>query len=154
MNAAHIHLMLNHIPVLGGFATLALVLLAVYRQSEAVARLALELMVFVGVVGLFVFLSGDRAEDIVEHLPRVSEAAIETHEKWALYSLISTEILAILGMAGIYSMRKFPAKIFRYWMIVLLIAVANAGLMAATAYFGGQIIHAELHQGPPGAPPR
>lgn len=42
MNAAHLHLILNHIPVLGGLATLTLMGLAAFKENEAIAKLALQ----------------------------------------------------------------------------------------------------------------
>lgn len=146
MSMVHVHLMLNHIPVLGAFAILALVLVAVFKASESIARLALQLMVFVGLVSLVVFFTGEPTEEAVEHISGISKGLIDSHEDFATYSLICTEVLGAIGLIGLFSMRRYPEKILNYWRFVALIALINVGLMAVTANFGGQIRHTEIQK--------
>lgn len=152
MNAAHLHLILNHIPVLGGLATLILMGLAAFKENEAITKLALQCMVLIGIFSLATYFSGEPAEEVIEHLPGVTEAFISQHETFALYSLICTELLAVIGVIGLFSLRKNKTKIMEYWNSIAVIALFNAGLMMATANYGGEIRHTEIRKLLPSAP--
>jgi hypothetical protein len=80
MSPAHLHLVLNHIPVLGTLFGLALLGYARYRREDAVTRAALGTFVVVALLALPAYFTGEPAEEAVEHAPGVAEQAIETHE--------------------------------------------------------------------------
>ena len=42
MNVPHLHLLLNHIPTIGGAAALVLLIIAFVRKSDDLKRIALE----------------------------------------------------------------------------------------------------------------
>ncbi len=146
MNAAHLHLILNHIPVLGGLATLTLMGLAAFKENEAITKLALQCMILIGIFSLPTYFSGEPAEEVIEHLPSVTEAFISRHETFALYSLIGTELLALIGVIGLISLRKSPTKIMEYWNSIAVVALVNACLMMTTANYGGEIRHTEIRK--------
>lgn len=101
-------------------------------------------MVLIGILSLPTYFSGEPAEEVIEHLPGVTEAFISRHETFALYSLICTELLALIGVIGLISLRKSPTKIMEYWNSIAVIALVNACLMMATANYGGEIRHTEI----------
>ncbi|MGZ5278679.1 MAG: hypothetical protein ACXWC9_01980, partial [Pseudobdellovibrionaceae bacterium] len=141
---AYVHLILNHIPVLGALGVLALVALAMFKKDEAIVRLTFQLMVFIGVLSLPVYLTGEPAEEVIEHLPGVIESIIERHERFALFSLISTEILALIGLVGLVLVKKRSQTVSRYWKLIGAVALLNAMLMGITANYGGEIRHTEI----------
>ncbi|MGE5085186.1 MAG: hypothetical protein ACM3MG_02735 [Bacillota bacterium] len=146
MDAAHIHLMLNHIPVLGGVATLCLVALADLKEDKTLGKLSLQLMVLIAILTLPVYFTGEPAEKIIEHLPGVAESFIEEHEKFANFALGLTELLGIIGLVGLYSFRKNPNSIKQYWRSIQIIALVNVMIMVAVANLGGQIRHTEIRK--------
>ena len=76
MNWAHVHLMLNHIPVVGiGFAILLLAV-AVVRRSHELTNVALVFVILVSLWAIPAYLTGEPAEEVVEDLPGVSEELI------------------------------------------------------------------------------
>lgn len=146
MDAAHIHLMLNHVPVLGAFATLGLIILADFKDDAAFTRLALQFMVLMGILTLPVYFSGEPAEELIEHLPGVAESFIEEHERFAKFGLALTELVAVIGAVGLYTIRKKPDSIKSYWRSIEVVAFANVLLMIATANLGGKIRHTEIRK--------
>ncbi|HXI20948.1 MAG TPA: hypothetical protein VNH46_07685, partial [Gemmatimonadales bacterium] len=89
MNAAHLHLMLNHLPVLGApFAALLLVW-GLFRRSRDLLRTALGVAVVVAAVSYPVFLTGEPAEDRVEDAGWASERLVHQHEERAELGLIA-----------------------------------------------------------------
>ncbi len=146
MNAAHAHLLLNHLPVLGGLAVIALLALTAFRENEMISKLTLQLMILIGILTLPAYFTGEPAEEVVEHLPGVAESFIDAHEKYALFSLISTELLAVIGILGLYKMKKNPKLNSSFWNLIRVVALVNVGLMSVTANFGGEIRHTEIRK--------
>jgi len=146
MNAAHLHLMLNHVPVLGGVGVLVLLILSGFKDNFVLAKLTLQFMVFVGIVCLPVYFTGEPAEEIIEHLPGITEVFISQHERFALYSLICTVILAAIGLIGLLNWKKNSVKAMKCWRFASVVALVNAGLMITTANYGGQIRHTEIRK--------
>lgn len=144
MSAAHWHLMLNHIPLLGLFFGAGLLAYGVWRGSEDVQKASLGLLAVAGLSALAVYLTGEPAEEGIEGLAGVSHDAIEAHEKGALYALIGslTTSAAALG-ALLYGWgRRSLAR----WtvLLTLVLAFTTTGLLGYTANLGGKISHPEL----------
>ncbi|HEX8848839.1 MAG TPA: hypothetical protein VF761_04825 [Gemmatimonadaceae bacterium] len=151
MNTAHVHLLLNHIPVLGTLLALALLAWAVARKQPSRAKDGLGLLVILGVVAIVVYLTGGAAEDAVENLPGVSEGLIESHEEAALAATIA---LGALGLMSLLALWRFRARSLPRWvpMAGLAGAAVVAAMMAWTANIGGQIRHSEIRGGTGGVP--
>jgi hypothetical protein len=87
-------------------------------------------------------------------LPGVSEDLIDRHEDAATFALVGVEIVGVVALGGLFlfSRARVPG-----WLVavVLVLSLAESGLLAWTAYVGGQIRHSEIRPGPPapGAPP-
>ena len=143
MNLPHIHLMLNHVPVLGTLFGLALLAWGSWRQNASLQRAALVTFVLAALIAIPVFLTGEPAEDAVERLAGVSDNVIEAHEEAAVVSLIAVELLGVLGLAALLLARTrySPRLVVRG---ALAVAIVTAGLMAWTANLGGRIRHSEL----------
>ncbi len=105
MNWPHLHLLLNHVPVMGvpfGFLLLAV---ALARRSLELTKASLGVFAVVALVTIPVYLAGEPTEEVVEHLPGISESLIEEHEESALVSLVAIEILGVLALAGLIRFR-------------------------------------------------
>ena len=147
MNGAHIHLLLNHVPVIGTILGLLLLVVGMIRKSTDFKLASFGIFVISAIIAIPVYFTGEPAEETVEHLPGVSHAIVEQHEESAVISLVGVEILGILALIGMFfSLRqhRIPS-----WLVptVLVLSVVTAGLMARTAGLGGQIRHTEIRSG-------
>jgi hypothetical protein len=144
MNAAHLHLILNHVPVLGVPFCLVLLVIGIVQKNGQLMRLAHVLAVGVALVTIPVFLTGEPAEEIVEHLPGVAERLIEAHESAAETAMILTLVSGVLSLCKLLSFEFLkPAQRWVTLLVVLTLA-ASAGLLGYAANLGGQIRHTEL----------
>jgi uncharacterized membrane protein len=146
MNGVHIHLLLNHIPVIGMLIGLVVLALGVWRKNDSWTRLALGLFVVVAVASLATMLTGEGAEEAVERLPGVTDAVIEPHEEAAKLAAMGAYVLGAISLAGLVWVRRRPLP-RTLTVIVLPVALLVAGLMAYTATLGGQIRHTEIRAG-------
>jgi uncharacterized membrane protein len=142
MNWAHLHLLTNHIPVLGTLFGLLLLTWGMLRHNESIQRAALATFFVAALVAIPVFLTGEPSEDAVEHLAGTAAGAIETHEDAAMLSLISVELLGLIAVLSVIRRRTSLSRFVT--RAALVMSVVTAGLMARTANLGGKIRHAEL----------
>ena len=144
MNFAHVHLLLNHLPVLGTLFGVLLAIAAMLRRSRDLEAAALWVFVLTAVVTVPVYFTGEPAEEVVESMPGVTEDAIEEHEESALVSLSAVEALGLLAVAGLFLGRggRVAPPLLR--PATVIVAIAATALMAWTANLGGQVRHTEI----------
>lgn len=144
MSAAHWHLMLNHIPLLGLFFGAVLLAYGAWRASEDVQRASLGLLVLAGLSALAVYLTGEPAEEVVEGLAGVSHDAVEAHEEGALYALIAGLATSAAALGAL--LYGWTRRSLARWavLLTLVLALATTGLLGYTANLGGKISHPEL----------
>jgi hypothetical protein len=145
MNPAHIHLMLNHVPLFGALAVTILCGLALLRRQQGLARGGLLVAVLTAIVGVAVYLTGEPAEELVEDLPGVSEAVLETHEEIALVATVVLGAFGVLAVIGLIAFRHGVTMGFT--RALLAASLVPLAAMAYTAYLGGQVRHSEIRQG-------
>jgi len=144
MNGAHLHLLLNHIPVLGTFFGLALLAFGVWKRSDELRRAALGTFVIVALAAVATYLTGEPAEDVVKGLPGVSRPLISRHEDAAGIARAGSIALGVLALGGLIWLRW--GRQIKTWFSTLVLgtAIIVTGLMTWTANLGGQIHHPEI----------
>ena len=144
MNWAHVHLFLNHIPVLGTVFGALLLVFGLVRKSEEIKRVSLGVFVIIAVLTAPVYFTGEPAEEIVEHLQGVSEPIIEEHEELALVSFIAVGILGVIALITLWRYRHADGIPKGFVTGVLILSIVVWGLMTWTANLGGKIRHSEI----------
>ena len=113
-NPAHLHLMLNHVPVLGTTFGLGLVGWALLRRSEELKRISLGIFIIVALLAIPAYLTGEPAEELVENLPGVSKSSIEQHEEAAQVAFAGVLIVGVAALGGLIFFR--PDKAIPSWL--------------------------------------
>ena len=150
MNAAQIHLALNHAPLFLSAIGGGILILGMIGKNESFKSLSLYLLVAAALFTIPVFLTGEGTEELVEHLPGVTENTIGKHEDMAKIALVVIALSGIVALAGIFLRKK--ASVGRFiFTACLLLALASFGTMAQTAHLGGLIRHSEIQNGVAGA---
>lgn len=150
MDAAHVHLLLNHVPVIGLVFAFLLLAYGLARRSDDVMKAALWTLGLVGLAAVVVYLTGEPAEELVEGLPGFSEPAMERHEEAALWATVAAAAVGALALGGLYAFRR--RSLSRGFGATALLLTLLAGLpMGWTANLGGQVRHEEIRGGEPGA---
>jgi uncharacterized membrane protein len=147
MNGAEFHLLLNHAPLFAILIGLALLLTGLMANSEDWKEAGLGLFFGAALVCIPTYLTGEPAEEVVEHMPGVSESFIEEHEEWAEASLVAVELLGVLALAGIISSRRRSSIARLAVMACLILAIVACAMIAWTAHLGGEIHHPETRAG-------
>ena len=144
MNWAHLHLALNHIPVLGTLFVGILLVTACLKRSEELMRLSLAWFVALTIISLPIKFTGDFAYQAVGDSPWLLPAGINAHEQAADQATTGIFLLGLVAATGLFQARggrSIPA-----WTIPVtaVLALATFVLMARTANLGGQLRHEEI----------
>ena len=142
MNAAYIHLTLNHFPPIVAISSLLILVIGALWRSDQFLRAGFVLVAFAGLMAVPTFLSGDGAADIVKNMPGVNRQAISPHDESANVTVTIMVISGIAALAGLWIYRR---RELSRWSITLVIILALISSAAATytAMLGGRIHHPE-----------
>jgi hypothetical protein len=169
MEIAYLHLVTNHIPIVGIPFALAVLLIGIWRNSDEIKAVGFLIFAFLGLVTIGVYLLGQGGEDFVEDLAGVSHDAIEDHEgvaTFALASVLVTAAAAVFALLRYGGLRLLAPRfrktaeadkvdtqtrpsVFPTWIVlsVLAIALVTSGILGYTGRLGGKIRHPEFHGG-------
>lgn len=154
LNLAHLHIVINHVPVILTPVALCILAYAAWRRSDAVARVALGVAAVAAVSAGGVYLTGDPAEAIVTHIPDAAGATrdavrmlVHQHQDAALWAGIIVGLLGLLALWSLWQYRRETT--LPRWTVTtaLVLAAFGTAVMARTAYLGGQIRHPEARPG-------
>lgn len=142
MDYAHLHLILNHFPIIGTLTGTLLMAYALIAGELKMQKAILFLWIVFAALTPLVMNTGESAEEVVEKIPGVSEAAMEEHEEAAEFSLWMMIGLGLISIAALATTGKAMGKnIARLAFFFSLLVFAS---MARTGYLGGQIRHTEF----------
>jgi hypothetical protein len=149
MNFAHLHLLLNHFPIIGTLVGLGLFLISMVGDNEDLRRASLIIFSAMALLSVPTFFSGTGAQGAIKKLPGVSEALIERHQGAAMLALVFMEITGALSVIGLWKSQGTPRSARWNWSLsaVLLFSMVTVGLMARVGTTGGDIRHPEIGSG-------
>lgn len=145
MNGAHVHLLLNHVPVLGSLFAFCILLYGIIIKTDSVIKVALILMVGVALVGIPAFLTGDEAKHVIDPVSTVNKNAMDVHEEIAEIAFWVLMISGAFALGTLIAMRSVKINSMPLVWLNLLILLLVVVLMARTAWSGGEIRHNEIH---------
>lgn len=148
MNAAQVHLMLNHFPIAGSFLVVFLLLVAFIFKMRELILSGMIIAIIAGVCMIAMDLSGEGAEDLVKNKPGVTRELIHEHEEAAEAALVVMELSAVLAIGWFVAKNKKPNWASKLEIGVLVFSIVSAGLIANTAHLGGMIRHEEIRSAP------
>ncbi len=144
MNNAHWHLILNHFPIIGTLGGIVVLFYGLIRKSTDTKVLGALLILAMAITSVVVMETGEAAEELVEKIPGISEAAMEAHEdasKIASGILVTSGGLAFISLA-LHFFKKNAVTIAM--SATLLLSSVAFGFMGYTGYLGGKIRHTEI----------
>jgi uncharacterized membrane protein len=144
MNWAHVHLLINHFPVIGVLGAILLLVYSLVRKSEEVTMVSFGAFVLIALITLAVYFTGQAAEDVVKNLPGVTETYIGRHEEMAELALVLIEALGVLSLVGLFLLRRSGSIPKWAVVMVLVTSLIAAAVVGLTANLGGQIRHTEI----------
>jgi len=144
-NGAQTHMLVNHFPVMGSLFSLLVLGGGFLLRSVTVRRTGMALLMFSALMAVPAQLSGEPAEEVIEHLPGVSESFIHDHEEAAELGFVLMAVAGVAAVAGLAAgrMRKDSIE-SKVQVAALMISLVAAGALGRAAHLGGLIRHTEL----------
>jgi uncharacterized membrane protein len=147
VNLAHLHLLLNHFPIIGTIVGFGLLLISFVEKNADLKRAALIIFAVMALLSLPTFFSGVGAQGAIQRLPGVSDTLIDRHEGAAILGLFFMEMTGALALAGLWQSHKISGPTRGNVTTVLLFSLITVGLMARVGTTGGDIRHPEISTG-------
>ncbi|GIX06096.1 MAG: hypothetical protein KatS3mg115_0499 [Candidatus Poribacteria bacterium] len=147
LNAAHVHLLVNHFPILGAMFGFGLWVIALWWRNLAVRQIALGVFVLTALAAIVAYFSGEAAHEVVHGIPGVPAEPIELHEEAAGYTTIVAVILGILGALGLADSLTVKRVRPAIWWANGVVGLIVVLMMIWTGNRGGQIRHEEIRPG-------
>ncbi|HEV7994575.1 MAG TPA: hypothetical protein VGP25_22330 [Gemmatimonadaceae bacterium] len=145
-SGAHLHLLVNHAPVLGTMFALALAVASFLYAPDVLRRTALVVLVGCAIAAAAADYSGDPAENAIRGFPGVRREVIHQHEEMADKAFILSVALGVLSLAALVRWRRVPVPKGAAAGLVLASAFVG-GAMLYTSLLGGRIRHTEVRPG-------
>ncbi len=142
MEAAHPHLILNHLPIVGMLFSLLLLMAGLIRRNQSIIQAALVAIVVVGVLTIPAFLTGEAAEEGIEKVSPADKPYIHPHEEAGELALWLTLAAGMSAAATLFLTRKKHIPYLLY--VVLVLAFVALAALARTGNLGGEIRHSEI----------
>jgi formate hydrogenlyase subunit 3/multisubunit Na+/H+ antiporter MnhD subunit len=143
MNAAHFHLLVNHLPVIGILIGILVLLAGFAWKQPAVKATSAGIFVFSALGAIAAFLSGEGAEEAVEGMSGVSETLIHHHEEMAKLFLGMAVGLGVVSVAALVLGLRRSGYARWLYLLLLLLGLGNAVAAGMVASSGGEIRHPE-----------
>jgi hypothetical protein len=141
---------LNHLPIFATLFGAGLLIWGLFRKEGVKRKLGLVLFVIAAASIVPVYLTGEPAEEIIEHRPGVSEGIIHPHEEAAELAFVVVGVLGGMSALILLLLHKGKNVPKMAWAASVLGGLLTLGLLLRVAHLGGQIRHDELR--PEGIP--
>ena len=147
MNNAHLHLVVNHLPIIFPFVGIIILLIGVFTKSEVSKRNAYLIFILGAIASIAAMATGEGAEEGVENISGVSESLIKTHEEAAELFAGFSYLLGGISLIGLLSsFKNFTfSKFFPF--LTLIVAVTAIYFAQKAGNTGGEIRHTEIRNG-------
>lgn len=144
MNDAHLHMIVNHFPIIGTILGLLVLIGGIYFRSISIKNTSYFLFIIATVFTVFSMATGEGAEELVEDMPSIGHEIIHNHEELAEKLAIVMYLLGVVSVIGLITNINNHAKAKFFSYAILVIAVVAVFLSVKVGTSGGEIRHTEI----------
>lgn len=144
MDGLQLHLLTNHLPIIGTLAALLVVIVGMLHKSNGAVSAGLLIYVVMAAAVVPAYLSGEEAEERVEEIAGVSHDVIHEHEEMAELSLWLTSLSGLLALGALITRSKQSSLAPRFSVAFVVLAIIAFGQAARTGHEGGKIRRPDL----------
>ena len=149
MNEAHLHMVVNHFPIIGTVLALGILIAGLILKNHTVRNTSYVLFIIAAVFGALSMGTGEGAEELVKNMPNVGWEIIHEHEELAEKLALLLYVLGLLSIIALYLNFKKNTKEKLVSFFILGIGVISLFLVQKVGTSGGEIRHTEIREGYP-----
>jgi uncharacterized membrane protein len=144
MNDAHLHLIVNHFPIIGSIFGLGILITGMILKNNSVKNTAYVLFIVAAIFAAFSVGTGDGAEELVEDMPNIGKKIIHEHEEIAEKLALVLYLLAAISLTGLIMNIKNYSKAKLITYVAIVVATVAVVLSTLVGTSGGEIRHTEI----------
>lgn len=144
MNDAHLHLVVNHFPIIGAILGLGILITGIVLKNNSVKNTAYSLFIVAAIFAALSMGTGEGAEEMVEDMPSIGKHIIHEHEEMAEKLAIVLYLLGLISIVGIFTNMKNKPKANLVSYLAVSIGAVAVFLALQTGTTGGEIRHTEI----------
>ena len=144
MNDAHLHLLVNHFPIIGTIFGFGILIAGIIFKNNAVKNVSYVIFIVTAIFAFIGMSTGEGAEEIVEDMPNIGKQIIHKHEEFAEKLAVVLYVLGVVSLFGLYANLKNHNKAKLTSYLALVIAIVGVVLAKSVGTSGGEIRHTEI----------
>lgn len=144
MNDAHLHMVVNHFPIVGTIVAIGILIAGLLNKNQSIINTAYVLFIIGAVFGILSMNTGEGAEELVEDMPGIGWKIIHEHEELAEKMALLLDVLGILSLIGFYFQYKNNPKQKLVSYTILILGIASLFVIQKVGTSGGEIRHTEI----------
>ena len=144
MNDAHLHMVVNHFPIIGIILGFGVLIAGIVFKNDSVKNTAYSLFIVGAIFAALSMATGEGAEEMVEDMPSVGKKIIHEHEEIAEKLALVLYVLGVVSLVGLFLNIKKNAKANLVSFLAVTIAVVAVFLGKQTGTSGGEVRHTEI----------
>ena len=146
MNDAHLHLVVNHFPIIGVILGFIVLVGGIIFKNKTIQNTAYFIFIIAAFATLASMSTGEGAEEMVEEIPGVGHSIIHEHEESAEKMAFVVYALGIVSILGWILNWKEHSQ--AKWLLssALVLSIIGVLLGKATGTSGGEIRHTEIRE--------
>ncbi|ASU32390.1 hypothetical protein [Mucilaginibacter xinganensis] len=156
MDQTHIHLIITHLPIFGSLIGGLVLIHGIWTKSNQTLIAGYNVLILSAIGASIAYITGEGAEETVEHLPGFTKNVIEEHQESAEAAIIAMVILGVFALAGVFFTVNQSPLTRNAAIITAFVTLVCFGIVSWTGYLGGKIRHTEIATTltPKGTPPK
>lgn len=147
MNEAHLHMVVNHFPIIGTILALGILIVGLILKNHSVRNTSYVLFIVAAIFGALSMGTGEGAEELVKDMPNVGWEIIHEHEEIAEKLALLLYVLGLLSIIALYLNFKKNTKEKLVSLCIVGIGVVSLFLVQKVGTSGGEIRHTEIREG-------
>ncbi len=144
MNDAHLHMVVNHFPIIGTILAIGILTAGLLNKNQSIINTAYVLFIIGAIFGILSMNTGEGAEEMVENMPGIGWKIIHDHEELAEKMALLLNVLGLLSIIALYLNYKKNTKEKLVSLFILAIGIASLFVVQKVGTSGGEIRHTEI----------
>jgi uncharacterized membrane protein len=144
MNEAHLHMVVNHFPIIGTILAIGILIAGLVLKNSTIRNTSYFVFIIAAIFGAFSMGTGEGAEELVKDMPNVGWEIIHEHEEIAEKLALLLYILGLLSVVALYLNFKKNTKEKLVSFFILGIGIASLFVVQKVGTSGGEIRHTEI----------
>jgi uncharacterized membrane protein len=144
MNGAHLHMVVNHIPIMGTIFGLGILITGLVKNNNTVKNIAYVLFIIAAVFAAISSSTGEMAEDLVKDIPSVGKKIIDEHAHFAGLLTLTLYVLGVTSAAGIFLNLRKNNRTKTIASLAILLGIIGVFFIFQAGKSGGDIRHTEF----------